>query len=144
MLFGISTALMAALAFTFIPAQRAGAQGAPRVQIALVDSLSTSSARAELVRYSGERPDLILLRTSTVTRDDLIVALIAHSVVRGERPVRTGLTARTTLVGSDAPTAASERIVRHAGEILRALKAAPSTKIGNLGRGRWGEFDAIR
>lgn len=143
MLFGISTALMTALALTLLPIKPAHAQSARRVQIALVDSLSVPSARAEVVRFSEDRPDLILLRSSTVTRDDLAAALAAYERVRSKRPDRPGLVARTTIVGN-GPVATGAAQARRVDAILRELKSSPTARIGNLGRGRWGEFDAAQ
>jgi hypothetical protein len=142
MLFGISTALITALALTLVPIKPATAQSGGRVQVALVDSLSSPSARAEVVRFAGERPDIILLRSSTVTKDDVTAALVAWEKARVDRPARPGLTARMTIVGGGRADGADSRIVRRAEAILRQLKAAPAVRVGNLGRGRWGEFDA--
>ncbi len=142
MLFGISTALVTALLLTLVPVRQVAAQGAgTRVQVALVDSLSSPHARAEVIRFSGERPPLILLRSSTVNRDDVISALAA--LAEGQRATsdRRGAIVRTTIVGNDPAHAANDRTLRRAEAILRQLKAGPTVRIGNVGRGRWGEFD---
>lgn len=144
MLFGISTALITALALTLVPIRPANAQAARKIQVALVDSLSVPGARAEVVRFSEDRPDLILLRSTTATRDDLVAALAAYAQVRSRRPDRPGLVARTTIVGSGATALPDAEVSRKAEAMLRHVKAAPSARIGNLGRGRWGEFDAPR
>lgn len=142
MLFGISTALITALALTLVPIRTSAAQGSvSRVQIALVDSLSSPQARAEVIRFSDERPPLILLRSATVNKDDIITAITALQSASADRPDRAGLVGRLTIVGEPQATAASDRVVRRAESILRRLKSGPSVKIGNVGRGRWGEFD---
>jgi hypothetical protein len=142
MLLGLSTALVTAIALTLLPIKPTNTPGARKLHVALVDALSVPSARAEVVRFSEERPDLILLRSSTVKRDDLVAALATHERVRGRRPDRPGLIARTTIVGHGPAAGAGVQTARRAEAILRQLKASPPTRIGNLGRGRWGEFDA--
>ncbi len=112
-----------------------------RVQVALVDSLSSPDARAELVRFSDARPDIILLRASTATADDLLVALLSHEHIRTRRPARAGLTARTTFVNSGPVANAPAQIRRRAQDMLKTVKQSPVARIGNLGRGRWSEFD---
>lgn len=142
MLFGISTALITALALTLVPVRPANAQAARKIQVALVDSLSAPGARAEVVRFSEDRPDLILLRATTATRDDLVAALATYEHVRTRRPDRPGLVARTTIVGGGATAPPDAEVSRKAEAMLRQVKAAPPARIGNLGRGRWSEFDA--
>jgi hypothetical protein len=112
------------------------------VQVALVESLSAPAARAEVIRFGGERPDLILLRSSTVTADDVVAAFTALQGARRSRPARPGLTARMTILDGTRPGAVDARVTRRAEAILRQLKTSPAVRIGNLGRGRWGEFDA--
>ncbi len=142
MLFGISTALITALALTLVPIRPASAQAArTRVQVALVDSLSSPGARAEVIRFSDSRPPLILLRSSTVNRDDVLTAIIALQEAERARGELPGAVARMTTAGEGPADGASDRVVRRAEAILRQLKAGPSVRIGNVGRGRWGEFD---
>jgi hypothetical protein len=141
---GIFTALLTAAAITILSPAGAHAQDARRVQVALVDSLSSPSARAEVVRFSGGRPDLILLRSSTVTADDLVAAMLTYDQVRASRPARPGLIARTTLVGGSPVDAVPDAVRRRAQLILREVKSSAPARIGNLGRGRWGEFDVSR
>lgn len=143
MLLGISTALVTALALSLLPLRPIEAQGTARVQVALVETLSSPDARAEVVRFSTGRPDLILLRSSSVTTDDVAVALLTLEQVRGDRPARPGLIGRTTLVGAGRAPGADTKVMRRADTILRELKGSPTARIGNLGRGRWGEFDAL-
>lgn len=141
MSFGILTALLTAAAITIWTPAGASAQDARRIQVALIDSLSSPAARAEVVRFSDQRPDLILLRNSTVTEDDLVAAILAYHEVRGKRPSRTGLIARMTVVGDASLNAASEKVRLRARQMLREIKGRAPARIGNLGRGRWGEFD---
>lgn len=141
MLFGISTALVTALALILVPHRPLSAQANARVQVALVDSLSRPDARAEVIRFSTGRPDLILLRSSTVKSEDIVLAIAAWEQSRGERPTPPGQTARLTVVGHGQATELDRRSLRRAAFILRELKAAPAVRIGNVGRGRWGEFD---
>lgn len=144
MVLGISTALLTALALLFVPVRSTGAQAAPRVQVALVDSLSSPDARAEIVRFAGNRPDLILLRSSTVRSEDLVAAIATWESARTQRPAKPGLVARTTVVSVASKGDPDVSAVRRAQAILHQLKAAPSVRVGNLGRGRWGEFDVSR
>jgi hypothetical protein len=140
MLTRIITALSLAVAHVLNP-HEAGAQPTGRIQVALVASLSSPDARAELVRFSDQRPDIILLRAATATEDDLLVALLSQEQIRIDRPTRPGLSARTTFVNSgplpDVPAGARKR----ASEMLKAVRNSPEARIGNLGRGRWSEFD---
>jgi hypothetical protein len=138
-----STGAVVSVVPAVLPFRVSSAQGpGERVQVALVESLSTPSARAEVVRFGGDRPDLILLRSSSVTTSDVVAALFALEGARRSRPARPGLTARLTVLEGSSSASPDLRIARRAEGILRQLKSSPSVRIGNLGRGRWGEFDA--
>ncbi len=121
------------------------AQTHSRVRIALVDSLSAPELRAEVVRYGPESElPLILLRRGDVRTDDLVAALAA---VNGPRPTRSrppNVVSRVSITGIvDARTAPAVQRAR-AARILSQLRANPSSRIGNLGRGQWAEFDLAR
>jgi hypothetical protein len=121
------------------------AQDAPRVQVALVDSLSTPTARAELVRFaSPERPPLILLRSAGASPADLATALATLERARTSRSPRPGTVARVTILGHAGIELASPVLIARADRILRDIAQRPYARIGNLGRGRWGEFDVPR
>lgn len=135
--------LLAALGMVSIAAHASGAQENRRVQVAIVQALSTEGARAEIVRFSGAtRPDLILLRASSANAADLVAALLTYDEVRDRRPTQPGLIALTTIVGYDQTERSTPVLTREAERMLRVIGSSPDARIGNLGRGRWGEFDA--
>lgn len=121
------------------------AQQRRAVQVALVDALSVPNARAELIRFAEPgRSDLILLRADAASVEDLAAALAALAAAESRRPTKPGTLSRTTIVsvGQIAPGASGLRL--QAGEMLREVRRAPIARIGNLGRGRWSEFNALR
>ena len=123
----------------------AHAQAPRQVQVALVDSLSVQDAKAELLRFSEPgRLDIILLRSANATPDELVAAIVTLRAVSARRPTAPGVVARTTIVGHAplGPDAAELR--RRAAAILDEVRRAPVSRIGNLGRGRWGTFDVGR
>lgn len=136
-------AVLLGLGLTGIGTRTAHAQAPERVQVALVDSLTTPSARAEVVRFPDTgRPALVLLRAASATPDDVIAALtaIAHAKRRPLPPA--GAVSRLTVLGAIDAEAATPAARARASAIIRAVRAAPLVRIGNLGRGRWVEIDA--
>lgn len=121
------------------------AQDVSRVQVALVDSLSAPSARAEVVRFaSSERPPLILLKSVGSSPGDLATALAALERARGARTPPPGTVSRLTILGHSGIERASPQLIARADRMLREVTQRPVARIGNLGRGRWSEFDASR
>lgn len=118
---------------------------ARRVRIALVESLSTATARAEILRFpERSRRDLILLPARTAGPLDLAAALELYRS-QPERPLaRSGATGRTTMTSLGDYSRLSPETLRRAADMLRALQQAPEVRIGSLGRGRWEEFDLGR
>lgn len=118
---------------------------APVAQVAFVEALPTRGARAEIVRFpAGARPPLILLDAHAVTRRDVVAALLALEHARSRPVPRSGTVARLTLMTADDAGDHSSALSARADRILRALRAAPQVRIGNLGIGRWIELDDAR
>jgi hypothetical protein len=118
------------------------AQAPQRVRVALVDSLSASELRAEIVRFGDPKEaDIILLRRADARADDLTAALVTLRERAGRRPTRPGVVSRISITGyadvGQVPAAARERAAR----MLSEVRAAPPSRIGNIGRGHWAEFD---
>lgn len=133
-------AALLALGARPLPAQQRRA-----VQVALVDSLSAPNARAEIIRFADAgRPDLILLRAPSASVEDLAAALAVRSAAGSRRPTRPGTLARTTIVGISQFSRQDPSLRVAASAMLRAVQRQPESRIGNLGRGRWSEFDAPR
>ena len=118
------------------------AQGARRVQVALVDSLSVPTARAEVLRFAEPgRADLILLRSGSATPEDLVAAIAQLRASAGRRPSRPGTVAITTIVGVGEAVPAADGLRLRAAKMLAEVRRSPVARIGNLGRGKWSEFD---
>lgn len=128
------------------PATTGSASGTRRVlQVALVDTLSSPNARAELVRFADpERADLILLREGLATTADLAAALSARAEAEARRPSRSGTLARTTIVGLRRIGPGLRERMQRAEQMLREVKRSPVVRIGNVGQGRWSEFRDTR
>jgi hypothetical protein len=119
-----------------------GAQSRARIRVAVVDQLSTPNARAEVLRFGlPGQPDIILLTSTGATAQDLAVALAAYRSLRLRAPASGGRIGRTTITEHDAAIRMSPAVLGRAGEMLRRVRAAGESRIGNLGRGRWEEFD---
>jgi hypothetical protein len=125
-----------------VTAATLGAQSRARVRIAVIDALSAPTARAEILRFGtpGQR-DLILLPSAGATAQDLAAALAAYRSLRLRAQASGGRIGRTTITAHDAATRLSPATLRRADEMLRRVRAAGESRIGNLGRGRWEEFD---
>jgi hypothetical protein len=113
-------AVLAAAAFT----RPIFAQSPGRVRVALVDSLSAPG-----------------LRRGDVRTDDLTAALLTLRERSAQRPNRPGIVSRISVTGyadvMRVPPSARERAAR----MLAEVRAAPLSRIGNLGRGHWAEFE---
>lgn len=136
-------ALLLGLGLTGLGSRTAHAQEQVRIHVALVDSLTTPTARAEVVRFpDASRPTLVLLRAASATPDDVIAALsaITHAKRRPLPPA--GAVSRLTVLGAFDADAATPVDRARASAIIRAVRAAPLVRVGNLGRGRWVEIDA--
>jgi hypothetical protein len=144
MLITVVAALTALLTLLAINARGAAAPGGRPVQIALVETLSSPSARAELVRFADPaRADLILLKAHQATAEDLAAALAMLRDDVGRRPTRPGTVARTTITGIGALSTSLKPLRSHADGMLRTVQRAPVVRIGTLGHGRWREFDRV-
>lgn len=144
MLITLVAALTAVLTLLALSARSATAQGSRPVQIALVDALSSPNARAELVRFADPaRADLILLPARRATAEDLAAALAMLRDDVSRRPTRPGTVARTTITGIGALSTSLKPLRSHADGMLRTVQRAPMVRIGNLGHGRWQEFDRV-
>lgn len=122
-----------------------GAQAPHRVRVALVDQLASPEIRAEVVRFGPvDEPPLILLRRGDERTDDLVAALaVLRDTPRSSaRPA--GVVSRIAVSGysggRDVPRAVRERAAR----MLSEVRAATPSRVGNLGRGRWAEFELAR
>jgi hypothetical protein len=118
------------------------AQSSERVRVALVDSLSAPELRAEIVRFGDpDKASIVLLRRGDVRAEDLTAALVTLRERRAQRPNRSGVVSRISVTGyadlSRVPPAARQRAER----MLSEVRAAPLSRIGNLGRGHWAEFE---
>lgn len=118
------------------------AQSSERIRVALVDSLSSPELRAEIVRFGDpDKASIVLLRRGDVRTDDLTAALVTLRERRAQRPTRPGVMSRISVTGyadvSRVPPEARQRAAR----ILSEVRAAPLSRIGNLGRGHWAEFE---
>lgn len=121
------------------------AQSPARVRIALVDSLSTPDVRAEVVRYGPTtEPALILLRRGDERTEDLISALaVLRSDQRAaQRPP--GVISRITVAGHTDVRSVPRAVRDRAARMLSQVRSAPPSRIGNLGRGYWAEFELER
>lgn len=118
----------------------AQASGA-RIRVALVDTLSTPTARAELLRFSDVRQtDVILLRRGDARPDDLLAALRMHRRLEGRRPTRPGVVSRATVTGYEVAATVPRTERAAATRMLEEVQRAPASRIGDFGRGRWSEF----
>ena len=139
-------ALIALACIALLPLAIARAQAArdTPVRIALVDSLSLTQARAEVVRTGSSRqPDVVLLRASDATMQDLGGALAMLRRMRRD-PVAPGRNVRATLTGSafNGELPESRRLALE--RALAAVRAAPMADIAPLGRGRWLDFQSTK
>ncbi|MDH5234770.1 MAG: hypothetical protein OEW77_07390 [Gemmatimonadota bacterium] len=118
------------------------AQSTGRVRVALVEALSSPDARAEILRFSepGQR-DIILLPASSANPLDLAAALELYRRQAGRTTAKPGLVGRTTLTVQRGAEHLRPESVRRAVQMLRAVQGSGEVRIGNLGRGRWEEFD---
>jgi len=120
-------------------------QSARRVRIALIESLPTATARAEILRFrERSRHDLILLPARTAGPLDLAAALELYRSQSPRIAARSRSAGRTTLTSLGDYSRLSPRTLRRAAAMLRAVQQEPEVRIGNLGRGRWEEFDIGR
>ena len=118
------------------------AQSRARIRVALIESLSSSTSRAEILRFaSPTERDLILLPAGAATAKDLAVALTAYRALKDRAPAAGGRVGRTSITAHDSGARLSPAVMRRADEMLRRVQAASESRIGNLGRGRWEEFD---
>lgn len=136
------TLLVLAILATGVLTRPLFAQSSERVRIALVDSLSAPELRAEIVRFGDPaQASIILLRRGDVRTDDLAAALVTLRERSAQRPNGPGLVSRISVTGyadiANVPQAARQRAAR----MLSEVRAAPLSRIGNLGRGHWAEFD---
>ena len=137
----VALILLASLAL--LPLALAGAQ-APRtedaVRIALVDELSITQARAEVVRSgAGREPDIVLLRASDATVEDLGAAIAMLRRMRQDAsPASRNVRATLTGAARSTPIPESRRAALR--RALETVRAAPESEIAPLGRGRWAEF----
>lgn len=141
MSFARTSAVTGVLVALLVGASTLLAQSPHRIRVALVDALSAPDARAEILRFGAPtRRDVILLRADAASPADLAAALAAYRLIQRRTPTRAGLTSRTTITatGSGGPSAEA---LRRAAEMLRSVQRATESRIGNLGRGRWEEFD---
>ena len=140
----LSVLVSVALAL-MVSAGSAYAQGLDRIRIALVESLSTPDARAEILRLPGAgASDVILLAADRANPIDLAAALELHRRrVRGA-PKMAGLLGRTTITSLRGSERLSSGQIREAADMLRSVQLVGEARIGNLGRGRWKEFDVTR
>lgn len=118
------------------------AQSSERVRVALVDSLSAPELRAEIVRFGDPaKASIVLLRRGDARTDDLTAALVTLRERSAQRPNRPGVISRISVTGyadvSRVPQAARQRAAR----MLSEVRAAPLSRVGNLGRGHWAEFE---
>lgn len=91
-----------------------------------------------------EQAPIVLLRRGDVRTDDLTAALVTLHERNAQRPTRRGVISRISVTGyadaAQVPPATRQRAAR----ILSEVRAAPRSRIGNLGRGQWAEFELPR
>lgn len=118
------------------------AQSPERVRVALVDSLSAPELRAEIVRFGDpDKAAIVLLRRGDVRTDDLTAALVTLRERNAQRPTRPGVISRISVTGYADVTRVPEAARQRAARMLSEVRAAPLSRIGNLGRGHWAEFE---
>jgi hypothetical protein len=116
-----------------------------RVRIALPDRFPLADARALVVRYSSiDNPDVIILDPAHATSETLSAALTLLRHLDKERPPAPGRYVVATLKGFAPLGHPDPAALRRLAGQLAALRAQPSSRIGNLGRGRWIELASPR
>ncbi len=134
--FTIAVAVLAVLAAVSNRLQ-AQATRTRTVAVALVDTLSRASARAEILRFSDSaKPDIILLRRDA-DADALAAALISYRSSVSRTPSRPGLVGRTVVTDYDVRSADAARARGEAASAMARLRRTPVSRIGAYGRGQW-------
>lgn len=127
----------AMLAVSRIKAQQTRRQP---VAVALVESLSSPTLRAEILRFADPtRPDLILLRTGRATSGDLATALVSYRAIANRAPRRAGVVAKLG-ASAEVDAGAIARVRSRAARMLAQIRREPLTRVGPYGRGRWRTF----
>lgn len=113
-----------------------------RVRVALVDSLSEPNARAEVVRFGDiSEPTLILLKRESARTEDLAAAIeLVKRQARNGRALRPGTVSRSTISGHSAIEGSPRIELKEAAQMLSEVRKRPASRVGNLGRGSWGEY----
>jgi hypothetical protein len=116
-----------------------------RVRVAIPDRFPLPDARALVLRYSSiDKPDVIILDPAHATSETLSAALTLLRHLYKERPPAPGRYVVATLKGFAPLGRRDPAVLRQFESQLSALRAQPSSRIGNLGRGRWIELTGLR
>jgi hypothetical protein len=112
-----------------------------RVRVAIPDQFPLPDARALVLRYSlVDKADVIILHPAHATSETLSAALTLLRHLDKERPPAPGRYVVATLKGFAPLGQPNPAALRQLENQLSALRAQPSSRIGNLGRGRWIEL----
>lgn len=130
------------LAIAFAPISAAAQRPInDRVRVAIPDRFPLPDARAIVLRYSSiDNPDVIVLDPAHATSETLAAALTLLRHLYKERPPAPGRYVVGTLKGFAPLGRPDPAALRRLAGQLAALRAQRSSRIGNLGRGRWIEL----
>lgn len=111
------------------------------VAVALVDSLSAPSVRAEILRFSDpRRPDVLLLDRESAGPSDLASAITAYREAVARKPRTTSVVDRTILTARSMKVPTADRHRTRAAEMLARVRREAPVRLGQYGRGRWHTF----
>lgn len=112
-----------------------------RLRVVSPSDWTMSGARGELVMSFGNAPDLIILPGSELTPDALLAATRLRKVLRSRPAVPGAAVARVPLMGFLVSDELDTEARHWAAEAIRAVRAAPISRVGNLGSGQWAEIE---
>lgn len=118
---------------------RAEAQARTRqVAVAIVEELSQPAVRAEILRFADtQRPDVILLRRRDASAADLAAAIAAYRLSVQRSAGRPGAVGRVFVTEHSADAAGAKALRGRAEQILRQVRGARPSRVGNYGAGQW-------
>jgi hypothetical protein len=113
-----------------------------RVRVAIPDRFPLPDARAVVLRYgSSDKPDVIILESARATPEALSAAVALLQTLRKQRTVAPGRYAMAVVKGFAPLRELSPQERTRLAAQLSQLRAGRVSRIGNLGPGRWGEFE---